>query len=207
MNQMICKTFGLLTGVVMLFTVTGCGKKDDEGNVRVVESSSVDTTPTEYVPEVEVQTGAIGEEFSTDKVTATMDNVYLSSHTFEEKGIEVGLLFYELTVTNNSDKLLTLNFLSQSFAIEADGEAYAGISLRGPRFIYLQFGEGAEDFSDGVQPGETRQGYVCVELPADFETAKLTYFPNAGLVDWTKAFTFEVKREDVQPAPDPVTPY
>lgn len=205
MKRMIYQAFGLLSGAVMLFTAAGCGK-ESAGKVRVINDGTVETT-AETVMEVDVQTAVIGEEFATDMVTATMDNVYLSAHTFVENDIEVGLLFFQLTVTNNSEEALSLNFLSQSFSIQADGEGYPGISLRGPRFIAQQFGEDAESFSESVQPGETRQGYVCVELPAGFQTAKLMYFPNASLVDWSKGFSFEITREDVQPAPEPVTPY
>ncbi len=207
MKQMIYRAAGLLTGVVMLCTIAGCGKdKNGEGKIRVIENSMAETTE-ESIQEVDVKPGVMGEEFATDSVTATMDSVCMPAYTFKDNDKELSILFFQLTVTNHSDEALPLNFLSQSFSVQADGEAFAGITLRGPRFILLQFGEGAEAFADNIQPEETRQGYVCVEVPADFEHVKLMYYPNAGLIDWSQAFSFEMDRSDIQPAPDPVTPY
>lgn len=62
-------------------------------------------------------------------------------------------------------------------------------------------------FNDPIEPGETRQGYVYLEVPADFKELTLYYYPAAGLVDWTDGYTYEMKREDMEPTPDPVTPF
>lgn len=76
-----------------------------------------------------------------------------------------------------------MDLLSQTFGLTVDGEAYPGVSIRGPRFIYKEFGDSGKTFDTAIQPGETRDGYICMEVPADFQSLRITYFPRAGF--WT----------------------
>lgn len=208
MKKHYIKAISLLAGAALLLTGTGCGKKA-EGSAHIVENGEIETTATEEPTpyHVDEYPGVIGEEMTSKDVYATMDHVYLSDYTFTDTIGEVGVLFCQLTIRNDTDTPISVNFLSQSFAVEADGEPYAGVGVRGPRFITREFGEGSEFFNDQIEPGETRQGYVCVEMPADFQNMVLTYFPAACLADWSEAFTFEMAREDMEPAPAPVTPF
>ena len=114
---------------------------------------------------------------------------------------------FQLTIHNNTDQDLATSFLSNSFAILADGEGYPGIDIRSNRFVMLQFGEDAESFNDPIPAGESRQGYVGAELPADFSTVTFLYFPAAGLTDQSQCFTFDIAREDMEAAPEPVTKF
>ena len=45
------------------------------------------------------------------------------------------------------------------------------------------------------------------ELPADFSTVTFLYFPAAGLTDQSQCFTFDIAREDMEAAPEPVTKF
>lgn len=109
--------------------------------------------------EVNFQTAEVGKEVEAKGVSATLDKVYLSDHTFTEDEQELGLVFFQLTIHNNTDQDLATSFLSNSFAILADGEGYPGIDIRSNRFVMLQFGEDAESFNDPIPAGESRQGY------------------------------------------------
>ncbi len=103
-----------------------------------------------------------------------------------------------------TDQEVVADMLSRTFGLSADGEAYAGISIRGPRFIYRQFGEEGGTFDDPIQPGETRDGWICMEVPADFQTLRITYFPRAGFLDWDEAYLYDIDRSDMEAAPQPV---
>ena len=76
------------------------------------------------------------------------DRAYVSDYTFTENDQEIGLTFFEFEIQNNGDEELVADMLSRTFGLSADGEAYAGISIRGPRFIYRQFGEEGGTFDD-----------------------------------------------------------
>ncbi len=208
MKKHYIKTISLLAGAALLLTSTGCGKKE-EGSAHVVENGEIETTATEEPTpyHVDEYPGVVGEEMNAKEIHATMDHIYLSDYTFTDTIGEVGLLFCQITIQNDTDDAISVNFLSQSFTVEADGEPYAGVGVRGPRFITREFGEDAEFFNEPIAAGETRQGYVCVEAPADFQNVVLTYYPAAGLADWSEAFTFDMAREDMEPAPAPVTPF
>lgn len=204
MTSMLKRGCLLLTSAAMLFALSGCGKDKDKKEVRTPDSS---TEESSEVVTVDIHPGTFGEPFGTDEVEAKVDSVQLSTHTFEEYDQIIGILFYEMTITNNTEESISANFLSQSFAIQTDGIVHPGITLRGPRFIHCQFGEDAETFLDPIAPGETRHGYVAAEIPYDFETATFYYYPNADLADWSNAFSFENKREDIPVSSEPVTPY
>lgn len=207
MKKTYRKIFSLLVSSVLLFTAAGCGKKE-EGSVRDVDGDAAAVTETTKAPrKVEVQTGVVGEEVSVQEIYVTVDNAYLPSYTFTDDDQEIGLIFFEITIRNESDQSISANMLSRSYAIETDGEAFPGVSVRGSRFIYRQFGEGVEDFSDPIEAGETRQGYICLEVPADFQVATLMYFPGAGLLDWSEAYTFEIPRSEMKAAPEPAMPF
>lgn len=207
MNKTFGKMLSLFMGGVLLLTAAGCGKKE-EGRVRDLDGESAAVTETTKEPrKVEVKTGEVGEEVSVQDVHVTVDKAYLPSYTFMDDDQELGLIFFQITIQNETDRSISANMLSRSYAIETDGEAFPGVTVRCSRFIYRQFGEGAEDFADPIEAGETRQGYICLEVPADFQVATLMYFPGAGVLDWTEAYTFEIPRADMEPAPDPVLPF
>lgn len=206
MKNYAARMLSVLMGGVLLFSAAGCGKSS-EGSVRDVEDGAVTTVTTHEPKKAELHSGVVGEEVSYKDVNATLEHAYLPSYTFTEDDKEIGLIFFQISIQNNGEEALTVDMLSRTFGIETDNEAYPGISVRGPRFICKQFGEDAEVFYDAIQPGETREGYVCVEVPAEFQKAKLMYFPRAGVLDWDEAFVFEIAREDMEPAPDPVEPF
>ena len=197
------QTLSLVLGAVLLFAVPGCGKKEVTGR-DLADETDVATAVTEIT---NLYTAEKGEEVSSKDITATLDHAYLSPYTFVDGDEKIGITFFQMTIHNGSDQKLIANSLSPSFGVVVDGEAYSGISVRGTRFISLQFGENAEMFNDPIEPGETRQGYVYLEVPADFKELTLYYYPAAGLVDWTDGYTYEMKREDMEPTPDPVTPF
>ncbi|MGN1404371.1 MAG: DUF4352 domain-containing protein [Ruminococcus sp.] len=207
MKKTLGKMLSLLMGGVLLLTAAGCGNQG-EGSIRDVSDGTAETTVTTKEPrKVEVQTGEVGEEVSVQDVYVTVDKAYLPSYTFTDDDQEIGIIFFLITIRNESDRSISANMLSRSYAIETDGEAYPGVTVRGTRFIYRQFGEGTEDFSDPIASGETRQGYICLEVPADFQVATLMYFPGAGVLDWSEAYTFKIPRSEMEPAPDPVMPF
>ena len=112
-----------------------------------------------------------------------MKKAYVSDYTFSENGSEIGLTFFEFEITNNSEDELAVDLLSQTFGLTVDGEAYPGVSIRSPRFIYKEFGDSGKTFDTAIQPGETRDGYICMEVPADFQSLRITYFPEPAF--WT----------------------
>ena len=67
-----------------------------------------------------------------------------------------------------------------------------------------EFGDSGKTFDTAIQPGETRDGYICMEVPADFQSLRITYFPRAGFLDWDEAFLFDIDRSDMEAAPEPV---
>ena len=211
MKQTYWKFVGLCTGAMLLLSCTACGSKTEKGTVRIVEDKSAVTSSPALQEadsqEVNFQTAEVGKEVEAKGVSATLDKVYLSDHTFTEDEQELGLVFFQLTIHNNTDQDLATSFLSNSFAILADGEGYPGIDIRSNRFVMLQFGEDAESFNDPIPAGESRQGYVGAELPADFSTVTFLYFPAAGLTDQSQCFTFDIAREAMEAAPEPVTTF
>ena len=207
MKKSVGKILSLLIGGVLLLSAVGCGK-EKIGTVRSVEEGSTAAQTTTREPrKVELHTGVVGEEVNYKDVYATLEHVYLPDYSFTENEQEIGIIFFELSIENQGDEALCVDILSRTFGIETDGEAYPGVSVRGPRFIHKQFGEEASAFYDEIQPGETQTGFVCVEVPADFQVAKLMYFPRAGAMDWDEAYTFEVARTEMEAAPAPVEAY
>ena len=194
----------LLLSSALLLSLGACGKKKEkENSVRdVAEETSAETT--QEMRKVESQEGKIGEQVTDQEVVATLKKAYVSDYTFTENDQEIGLTFFEFEIQNNSDEELVADMLSRTFGLSADGEAYAGISIRGPRFIYRQFGEEGGTFDDPIQPGETRDGWICMEVPADFQTLRITYFPRAGFLDWDEAYLYDIDRSDMEAAPQPV---
>ena len=194
----------LLLSSALLLSLGACGKKKEkENSVRdVAEETSAETT--QEMRKVESHEGKIGEQVTDQEVVATLKKAYVSDYTFTENDQEIGLTFFEFEIQNNSDEELVADMLSRTFGLSADGEAYAGISIRGPRFIYRQFGEEGGTFDDPIQPGETRGGWICREVPADFQTGRITYFPGAGFLDWDEAYLYDIDRSDMEAAPQPV---
>lgn len=45
-----------------------------------------------------------------------------------------------------------MDLLSQTFGLTVDGEAYPGVSIRSPRFIYKEFGDSGKTFDTAIQP-------------------------------------------------------
>lgn len=205
MKKQLQRAVCALLGGVLLFSLGACGKDENTGSVRDVDGSVSATEPTtEATQKVETYDGKMGEQVSYGEVNATLEKAYLSDYTFTENGQEIGLTFFEFCIQNNGDEDLTVDMLSRTFGLEVDGEAYAGISIRGPRYIYMEFGDDGKTFDDPIAPGETRNGYVCMEVPADFQSLSIAYFPRAGFLDWDKAFVFSLDRSDLEPAPQPV---
>ena len=134
MKQTYWKFVGLCTGAMLLLSCTACGSKTEKGTVRIVEDKSAVTSSPALQEadsqEVNFQTAEVGKEVEAKGVSATLDKVYLSDHTFTEDEQELGLVFFQLTIHNNTDQDLATSFLSNSFAILADGEGYPGIDIR-----------------------------------------------------------------------------
>ena len=179
MKKQMQKAVCLLLGSVLLLSMGACGKKDKTSARDVTDGSSVTATQTtQVVREIKSHKGEIGEEMQYQDVDAVMKKAYVSDYTFSENGSEIGLT--------------------------VDGEAYPGVSIRSPRFIYKEFGDSGKTFDTAIQPGETRDGYICMEVPADFQSLRITYFPRAGFLDWDEAFLFDIDRSDMEAAPEPV---
>lgn len=200
MKQIQVRILALLAGAALLLTSVGCensrsGNQSGTARVELKEKE---------VQEVEFQTASVGEEVEAQQVSATLEHAYLSDYTFTEKGAEIGLTFFELTIHNNTEDELNTNFLNNCFAITVDGEGYAGISIRSIRFLKRQFGDDVVDFNEPIPAGETRTGYVCAEVPAEFLEIRFLYFPAACLADWSQCFTFDFTREAMEIAPAPV---
>lgn len=204
MKKFGTKQCSLLLGIMLFLTAVGCGSQP-QGTVRNASSEESATEATEQV--AELFNADLGEEIDQSGVHATLDHAYLSPYTFHDGEQEIGIIFYQITITNDTEESLAANFLSNTFFMVADGEAFASSGLRSARMITLQFGEDAEYFMENIEPGETRQGYVYMEVPADFKTSRLIYYPAAGVGDRSVAYSFEIAREDLEPAPDPVTPF
>jgi len=205
------KIFKIQTKLLSLFlcaallVLPGCGDKSS-GTVRSAEEVTEATTSTIAVI-AERYDANIGEEVSLDDVTATLDHAYLSSYTFTDGDQDLEIIFYQITITNGSDESISANILSGTFYGLADGESYATVAVCSMHFITYQFGEDAECFNDNIEPGETRIGYVYIEMPAGFSEATLIYYPGAGLLDYTVAYSFTFNREELEDAPDPITPF
>ena len=202
MKKQMQKAVCLLLGSVLLLSMGACGKKDKTSARDVTDGSSVTATQTtQVVREIKSHKGEIGEEMQYQDVDAVMKKAYVSDYTFSENGSEIGLTFFEFEITNNSEDELAVDLLSQTFGLTVDGEAYPGVSIRSPRFIYKEFGDSGKTFDTAIQPGETRDGYICMEVPADFQSLRITYFPRAGFLDWDEAFLFDIDRSDMEAAP------
>lgn len=205
MKKQMQKAVCLLLGSVLLLSMGACGKKDKTSARDVTDGSSATATQTtQVVREIKSHKGEIGEEMQYQDVDAVMKKAYVSDYTFSENGSEIGLTFFEFEITNNSEDELAVDLLSQTFGLTVDGEAYPGVSIRSPRFIYKEFGDSGRTFDTAIQPGETRDGYICMEVPADFQSLRITYFPRAGFLDWDEAFLFDIDRSDMEAAPEPV---
>ena len=175
MKKQMQKAVCLLLGSVLLLSMGACGKKDKTSARDVTDGSSVTATQTtQVVREIKSHKGEIGEEMQYQDVDAVMKKAYVSDYTFSENGSEIGLTFFEFEITNNSEDELAVDLLSQTFGLTVDGEAYPGVSIRGPRFIYKEFGDSGKTFDTAIQPGETRDGYICMEVPADFQSLRIT---------------------------------
>ncbi len=196
----------LLISGAMLLTAVGCGKKSNDESSQMTRSMANEGTK-EVIKSADTAAGAVGELVEYKDVSATLDHVYLSDYTFIENGEEIGLVFFAFTIHNNMDEELSVDFMTNSFGMEVDGEGYPGLSIRGPRFLAYQFGDDTNVFFDPIPAGSTSTGYVCAEIPADFQTMQLSYFPRAGQLDWGLAFIYELDRTEMEPAPDPVTPF
>lgn len=198
------KLCSLLLAIPFLLTAVGCGSQS-EGTVRSVSDQTATEEATQQV--ATCFTAQLGEEVSQSGVRATLDHAYLSSYTFNDGEQDVGFIFYQITISNDTEESLSANFLSGTFYMVADGEAFACSGLRSGRMLTLQFGDDPEYFVDDIEPGEMRQGYVYMEVPADFEMAKLIYYPAAGIGDYSTAYSFELTHDEMEAAPDPVTPF
>ena len=142
MKKQMQKAVCLLLGSVLLLSMGACGKKDKTSARDVTDGSSVTATQTtQVVREIKSHKGEIGEEMQYQDVDAVMKKAYVSDYTFSENGSEIGLTFFEFEITNNSEDELAVDLLSQTFGLTVDGEAYPGVSIRGPRFIYKEFGD------------------------------------------------------------------
>jgi hypothetical protein len=201
MKQIWNTVFSLLLSGTILLSASGCGKSE-KGTVRDVSDGTTETTVT--TEPVSLHDGNVGEEFSSQEVYVTIDNAYLSDYTFTLESDERQLVFFQITIRNESEEDVSANILSHSYAIKADGALYDGVTIRCPRFVLKQFGEDVEDFTEDIAPGETRQGYLCMEVPSSFSNLTLLYYPAAGLLDWSDAYTFDFERSELQNAGDPV---
>lgn len=201
MNRTLIRWCSWMLGTALVLTAVGCGNQS-QGTVREAQQTEAATEKP-----ADLYHGSMGEEVTQSGVHATLDHAYLSSYTFNDGTQDLGVIFYQITITNDTEEDLSVNFMSNSFFMVADGEAFPYSGLRSARMITRQFGEDAEYFIDDIAPGETRQGYVYMELPADFEMSQLIYYPAAGIGDRSVAYSFEIAREDLEPAPDPVTPF
>ncbi len=196
---------GLVFSAVLLLATVGCSG-NSTGTVRSASQTEEST---------EVTTAQVAERYSVDfgeaatqaDITMTIDHAYLTSYTITSDEEEIAILFYQVTITNNSDSSISANYLSGTFYGAADGVGYATTGLRSIKYITRQFGEDAEYFSESIQAGETRQGYVYLELPADFEEAMIIFYPGAGSGDYSIAYSVTTAREDLEEAPEPVTPF
>ncbi len=203
MNRKLSRIAGGALALALVLTTAACGTTTPTGVTPIETDATTETTEIQIVE----QPAEVGETVSYREVEASLDNAYLCSYTFEDNGQELAIIFYQMTITNNTDEDLCLNMLTQTFLNGADDALYPTTSLRSARMLSLQFGEGTEFFNDDLAPGETRQGYVYAEVPADFKVATLFFFPYDSRGDHSMEFSYEIAREDLTPAPDPVTPF
>ena len=205
LKQSIRKGLCLVCSVAVLAAAVGCGK-EESGTVRTADSSTADETEETTQQIAERISVEMGEAATLDDITMTVDHAYLTSYTFTSDSEEITIIFYQVTITNDTEQSISANYISNTFYGVADGVGFATTGLRSVKYITRQFGEDAEYFSDSIEPGETRQGYVYIEMPADFEEAMFIFYPGSGVSDYSIAYAVTTAREDLEEAPDPVSP-
>lgn len=206
------RTLALITGTALLLSFFGCG------TTKVNTKDKTANTEAESETEVEVATKPVeaslseakaGEELEYEKISAVCDGAYLSDYTFveENSGETMELVFFHLTITNNSDETISAGILSQCYSSQYNGTGYEGANMQSYRYAIQEFGEDAGYFEDSIKSGETASGYVGLEVPEGFENVSLVYFPTGFDADYTQGFQFTFDRDELEAAPEPAVAF
>ncbi len=211
MKKQVSRGFGAILSAAMLLSLAACGNTttpsgtvNEDAVMNNVNTNVNEVATATTQVEINETIATIGQEVSCSGVEATVNHAYLCPTIGTAGDSEFEMIFYEITVTNNSDSALCMNYLTDTFFTFADDDYYPTENLRAGRMLMKEFGEGVEYFSTNVEAGETRTGYVYAEAPVGFENVALTYFPADGLGEHETQFTFNFTREELETAPEPV---
>ena len=122
--------------------VYGClRQKMTKSSARdVTDGSSVTATQTtQVVREIKSHKGEIGEEMTVSgcRCRDAKKHTFLT-HILGKRQRDRSDILRKFEITNNSEDELAVDLLSQTFGLTVDGEAYPGVSIRSPRFIYKE---------------------------------------------------------------------
>lgn len=187
-----------LTGVAVC-TLPGCGEDEDDDIIEVEYVQETTEAGTLYTAE-------LGEAITYADVTITVESACMPDYVLEDSDEDVKMVFYTVSATNNTEEEISLGIVSGTFYGLADGEAYSTSTLRSAIFLTRQYGDDVEYFNDALAAGETREGYVYLEYPEDCTEVSIIIYPGACVGDMSEAYEVTFACEDLEEAPDPVTP-
>ena len=186
-----------LAGALALLTagtlLTGCSKGTGQKELK-------DCRATEPIQTV-LHEGSMGEPVEIDDVSVTLDAVYSSDLLYKDLDEDTTIVFFKLTITNNTSDSMSFQYIT-NYSILVDGEVAPSISARALMSISKQFGEDAERFETPFEPGETRTGYVAMEIRTNFKEISFRTTPLAGSGNQEDVIDYTYQRNELTPAPD-----
>ncbi len=170
-KKMLC----LLFAASVMLTAASC--KNNSSTVKPADDSEkVNAKTTTQV----TQLGEIGEKTSMADVEIQINKICKSEYTGSKNDVLTNVIFLDVTVKNNTDEELKPNMLS-SFDFEVDGASYDFATLFAINSAKKQFGSDVDLFSSALRPTEARTGCIPAELPQEFESVTVKFYPLGGV--------------------------
>jgi hypothetical protein len=179
----------LLCSLALITAFTGCADKE---SVKPASKEPVVTTRI-------TQSGNVGEKAQIGGVEVTVNGAYSSEYTGAVNDIPTRVLFFDVTVTNNTEEDVNANMLT-SYEFEVDGEYFDSATLYAISCSKKQYGDDVNLFTETLKPGDSQTGYIAAEIPAEFQNLELFCLPLGGAkesYDPSQAITYSFTKYDL----------
>lgn len=163
--------------VALMLTFSGCGKSKNttEETTAVINEVGTDYLPEEETPTAEPVTeiAEFGEVCQNGSVSFEVLEITKEGTVYDDS--DTMLVIAKSKITNNTSERIEPSSLSYFVVYDEDGNYYSGTGLNA--FSAAARSDEKAFFADGIDPGESLESNVFLEIPQQFEKLFFGFCP------------------------------